>query len=159
MKKRLCGALVMGVMAISAAQAKETGPYSDAKRVGVKQCLPAIKKLADSILKDRVHSSACAWSKSNPDGKVFSCSGVQTWGSQDQFYALSLTPTAKGECVGEYTQVILFEGNCEAVWREYFSSFSVVSDPKYLTLSRELVTLHLLPRVDGCSVSKRETLL
>ena len=159
MKKKLWVALVVSVMAISAAHAKDTGPYLDAKKVGVKRCLPAVKKLADKILADRVHTSACAWSKSNPDSAVFSCSGVQTWGSQDQFYALSLTPTAKGECVGEYTQVVRFDGNCEDVRKEYFSSFLVVPERTYIMLSRELVNLHLLPRADGCSVLKHETIL
>lgn len=158
MKKQLCVALVVGVMAVSAAQAKETGPYNMAKKQGVKRCLPAIKKLADNILKDRVHSSACTASKSNPDGKIFSCDGMQTWGSQDQYYALSFTPTAGGECVGEYTQVVEFDEPCEAVQKNYFSGFSLMPDG-YHFLARELVHLRLKARGSGCTVVKHETIL
>ncbi len=128
MKKQLCVALVMGVMATSAAQAEAVGPYSSAVKAGVKKCLPAIKKLSAFLLPDPKYGWSCTHVQANPDKGIFSCV-VETVDTKPvEFISMAVIPSADGSCAAQYTRVGIWPKNCEALAQQDFPDFDVKKD-------------------------------
>ena len=123
MKKQLSAALVMGVMAMSAAKAEEVGPYNSAVKAGVKKCLPAIKKLSEFLLKGEQHGWKCTHVQASPDKGIFSCVMETPFSKPVEFISMAVIPSAGGECAAHYTRVGIWPKNCDAIAQQEFSEF------------------------------------
>lgn len=130
MKKQLCVALVMGIMAMSTAHAEETGPVRSAIKAGVKKCLPAIKKLSAFLLDNPKYGWTCTHVQANPDKGIFSCvmETVDPKGAPTEFISMAVIPSAGGACAGQYTRVGIWPKSCEALQQQDFSDYEVKKD-------------------------------
>ena len=154
--------LALGAQAQQGAK-EESVPVQIAKGSGIKKCLAAVKHLSDTLLKGRAHTANCEYVAAAPDTSVFSCEAEAKWpGGDSEYIAFSLTPSAKGPCMGEYTRVARYDKDCRTVREsEFFSDYDKRDGPDDLMRIRKTGgsgTIHLMAVAGGCTVIRREAI-
>lgn len=154
-------ALAMGAT-FSASVSAENVVVNQASKAGVKKCLPAVKNMADFLIKDGNAGSHSVWNSKNPDQQVFTAVIERNFSDGILLSSLTVSPVASGQCAAVYDQIIYSPKSCIAVSKETFGTykyrFSVNKD--VVMLESGDVSVYLLPAEGGgCVTLKKEVLM
>lgn len=138
-----------------------------AKKFGVSQCLPAIKKVSDFLIENDNVGDHTIWNTKNPDKQIFT-SLIEKSSKEGTFVTnLTVAPVQSGECVAVYEQIMHESSSCFAVSRDAFADYDYynVVDKKVTVLKSKVVNanqafVYLLPSEGGgCLIIKKQVIM
>ncbi len=124
---------------------------NQAEKAGVKKCLPAVKNMADFLIKDGNAGSYAVWNSKTPDQQVFTSVIERNFSNGILLTSLTVAPVTSGQCAAVYDQVSYSPKSCIAVSKETFGKYeykdSVNKD--VVVLEAGGVYVYLLPAEGG----------
>lgn len=103
--------------------AGDTVPVQQAQKAGVKQCLPAVKKVSDFLIEGASHGAHGTWIPTRPDKQVYASTVERTLSDGSQILSIVVTPTATGECATVYERIVYFPESCLATAKNTLPAF------------------------------------
>lgn len=135
-------------------------PYLQAKKAGIKKCLPAIQKISEFLVKDAKIGTHSRWSRNSPDTSAFSTVIEANVSDGTILMNLNVTPTLGGNCYIEYESIFHFNKSCLAASQS-------LKDAKYVgELNKEIAVLsqgnvdtYLIPNGNECTMVRKEVIM
>ena len=101
---RQISVLALGVLFSTVAFA-ENGVVEQAKKSGVKKCLPAVKFMADFLIENGNSGSHSIWHSSNADKQIFTTVIERNFSDGVLLSNLTVAPVSSGQCAAVYDQI------------------------------------------------------
>ena len=154
-------ALVMGA-AFSTNVSAQNVVVNQATKAGVKKCLPAVKYVADFLIKDGNAGSHSEWNSKTPDQQVFTSVIERNFSDGILLTSLTVAPVTSGQCAAVYDQISYSKKSCIAVSKESFGKYEYKDsiNKDVVVLESGGVSVYLLPAEGGgCVTLKKEVLM
>jgi hypothetical protein len=153
--------LFLVVMFMALPVSAENIVVKQAKKVGVKKCLPAIEAISNFLLGDTTkYGVSSTWSSKNPDKQVFTSVIERNYSDGTVVFNLSVTPTPTGQCYTEYERIWSMNQTCLAYSQGLEGAKykgQVNKEVAYLNVNG--ADQYLLPFGQNCIVIKREVIM
>jgi hypothetical protein len=130
-----------------------------AKKAGVKRCLPAVEAISNYLIGADPHG-VDSFRTPKPNQQPFSATIERNASDGVVLSSTTITPTQDGDCVLNYDLIRWYDASCLVVAQERY--------PKHRyrgVLSKKVILLdgaarvYLLPAGDGCLALKKEVIL
>lgn len=154
-------ALAMGVV-FSANTFAENVVVDQATKSGIKKCLPAVKNIADFLIKDGDAGAHSVWNSSTPDKQIFTSVVERNFKDGILLTSLTFAPVTGGQCAAVYDQIDYSPKSCIAVSKQTFGKYEYKNsiNKNVIVLESEGVSVYLLPaKGGGCVSLKKEVLM
>lgn len=154
--------LVVGLLFSASSLAGENIPLQHAQKAGVKQCLPAVQKVSEFLLKGDNHGANSTWSAARPDKQVYASVIERPFSDASQIISLVVTPSASGECSIVYERIAYFSESCIAMAKNTLSSFEYKGEVNQRVTrmsSKNSGDAYLMPIANGCLLVRHEVIL
>jgi hypothetical protein len=138
----------------------ENIPYDQATKVGIKKCLPAIKKMTNFVIEDGNHGAHSIWNSDTPDSSGFSTIIERNFSDGTIVTNVVVAPTANGKCYAEYQRVFNVNKSCIAMSRDIKNSeYKAEINKEVSYLKQGDVAVYLLPNGTQCTVIRKEIIM
>ncbi|HWS39735.1 MAG TPA: hypothetical protein VN247_00425 [Arenimonas sp.] len=116
-------AFISGLL-IATTSVAETITYEQAKKAGIKRCLPVIKKTSDFLVKQDAHGASSNWATEETDKQIFSSFIEHGFNDNTtEIINLIVVPTVSGQCAFSYTRTFYSEQSCLALSKDIYSEY------------------------------------
>lgn len=149
------------VLAAPMAIAGDTVPVQQAQKAGIKQCLPAVKKVSEFLIEGASHGAHGSWVSTRPDKQVYASTVERTLSDGSQILSIVVTPTPTGECATVYERIVYFPESCLATAKNTFPAFEFKGELNQrvsILSSKDSGDAYLMPIANGCLVVRREVI-
>jgi len=134
--------------------------YQQAKKAGIKKCLPAIEYISDFLVKNIDIGTHSRWSITDSDRSAFTTVIEANVSDGTVFINLNVTPTLDGKCYIEYESVFRFNESCIA-------TSQTLKNAKYIGLvnkeiavfNQDSLDTYLIPNGKQCIMIRKEIIL
>lgn len=150
-----------GLLLAGPSLAGENIPLQQAQKAGVKQCLPAVRKMSEFLLEGGNHGAHGTWNAARPDKQVYASMIEKTFSDASQIFSLVVTPNASGECPTVYERIAYFPESCIALAKNTLSTFEYKGELNQrvtIMSSKSGGDAYLMPIAAGCLLVRREVI-
>ena len=154
-------ALAMGVV-FSANASSENVVVNHASKSGVKKCLPAVKYMADFLIKDGNAGAHSLWNTDDSNKQIFTSVIERNFNDGVLLTSLTVAPVTGGQCAAVYDQIDYSPKSCIAVSKQTFGKLEYKNtvNKDVIILEQGNLYVYLLPvEGGGCVSLKKEVLM
>ena len=145
---------------ISVAASAENVIVKQARQAGVKQCMPAVEKIADYLVGDGDAGIHSVWSSDNPDNQAFTAMIERNYSDGSIVANLVVAPVKSGECYVEYEKIIQFNKSCLAASRDFKgANYKGELNKEVAVMDHDAVSVYLIPSGNNSIVVRKEVIM
>lgn len=163
MKSWAHGSFIAFWLATASAYAGNTALPREAKEIGVRQCLNAVKEHADRVMESASHQADIRWNADSPDTRLLSFFVSKGRFDGDTQVNMQFAPNGAGGCDTVITETFVAQKSCESFRDQKFQGwiFKGLMNRRTIALqgANNNVNVYLTPAgiaSDLCIVTRRE---
>ncbi len=151
--------LLSSLILVSSLAMAENNVIAQAKKAGVKRCLPAVGAISNYLVGTDPHG-VDSFRTAKPDQQPFSATIERNAADGVALSSVTVTPLKDGDCALNYDQINWYNAACLVVAQELYPKHryrGVLS--KKVILLEGAATVYLLPAGEGCLALKKEVIV